>query len=278
MRAMMRRVSTWNRAASGPGNASGANRGIACGLRDMIAAGWFQAATGELFTGFPVGPADTYLDVGCGDGGATLFAARQGSRVIATDVRPDKLAVLGRQLAAAGATAYECILSDTNPLPLPDETATRITCSEVLEHVPDPESFIRELVRVGATESLYLLTVPDPASEAVQQELAGETYWRPPNHVRIFEREDFARLVTDAGLEIEARHSVGFYTSVWWALFWSAGQELGEAEKPLLAGWTAAWERVLAHPDGLKIKQALDRCLPKSQVIIARKPAAAQRA
>jgi hypothetical protein len=35
-----------------------------------------------------------------------------------------------------------------------------------------------------------------------------------------------------------------------------------------------AWERVLAHPDGLKIKQALDRCLPTSQIIIARKPAA----
>jgi SAM-dependent methyltransferase len=272
MRAMIDRVSAWNRAVRRPATASIRTRGVACGLRDMIAAGWFQAATGELFTGFPIGPSDTHLDVGCGDGGATLFAARQGSRVIATDVQPDKLVALGQQLAAAGATAYECIVSDTNPLPLPDETATRITCSEVLEHVPDPESFMSELVRVGAAGALYLLTVPDPASEAVQRELAGEVYWRPPNHVRIFEREAFATLVADAGLAIEARHSVGFYTAIWWALFWSAGQELGEAEQPLVAGWTAAWERVLAHPDGLRIKQALDRCLPKSQIIIARKP------
>ena len=179
MRAMIDRVSAWNRAVRRPATASIRTRGVACGLRDMIAAGWFQAATGELFTGFPIGPADTHLDVGCGDGGATLFAARQGSRVIATDVQPDKLVALGQQLAAAGATAYECIVSDTNPLPLPDETATRITCSEVLEHVPDPESFMSELVRVGAAGALYLLTVPDPASEAVQRELAGEVYWRP---------------------------------------------------------------------------------------------------
>jgi len=268
MRSMMKRVTTWGRRS---GAARGGGRIGGCGLRDLIAAGWFQNATGELFTGFPLGPSDTHLDVGCGDGGATLFAARQGCRVIATDVQPDKIATLERRLTAEGSASHRCLVSDTNPLPLADETATRITCSEVLEHVPHPAGFLAELVRVGAAGALYLLTVPDPASEAAQRQLAGESYWRPPNHVRIFEREEFARLVSGAGLAIEARHSVGFYASVWWALFWSAGQELGDDETPLLAAWTTAWEQVLAHPDGLKIKRALDSCLPKSQIIIARK-------
>lgn len=244
-----------------------------CGLQDLAAAGWFNSATGDLFSGFPVGPSDTYLDVGCGTGGAAMFAARQGSRVIATDVNPDSIAALDAKLRTLATAECRCLVSDTDPLPLPDGTATRITCAEVLEHVPDPPRFIAELVRVGAPDALYLLTVPDPASEAIQQDLAAESYWREPNHVRIFARDEFAKLVSDAGLRIEARHFVGFYASVWWALFWSAGQELGDAERPLLAAWTAAWGQVLAHPDGVRIKRALDRCLPKSQIIVARKAA-----
>lgn len=244
-----------------------------CGLRDLAAAGWFNAATGELFAGFPVGPSDTYLDVGCGTGGAALFAARQGSRVIATDVNPDRIAALEAQLQTLATGDHRCLVSDSDPLPLPKGTATRITCAEVLEHVPSPTKFIAELVRVGAPDALYLLTVPDPSSEAVQQDLAADSYWREPNHVRIFGRDEFAKLVSDAGLRIEARHFVGFYSSVWWALFWSAGQELGDEEQPLLAAWTAAWGKVLAHPEGPRIKRALDRCLPKSQIIVARKAA-----
>lgn len=224
MKTMFQRVSNWRRSGGRLRGPVCGGSHVACGLRDMVASGWFQNATGELFTGFPLGPDDTHLDVGCGDGGASLFAARQGSRVLATDVLPDKLTAVARQLAAMGATAYECVVSDTNPLPFPEATATRITCSEVLEHVPDPAAFLTELVRVGTPNALYLLTVPDPASEAAQRELAGESYWRPPNHVRVFGREEFAELVTNAELVIEARHSVGFYASVWWALFWSAGQ------------------------------------------------------
>jgi ubiquinone/menaquinone biosynthesis C-methylase UbiE len=275
MKSTFKSVARWARRRTPHHGAIRGDRGLACGLRDLVMAGWFNNATGELFSGFPIGPADTHLDVGCGNGGATLFAARQGCRVIATDVQADKIASLERRLGLEATTkpGSQCLVSDTNPLPLSAETATRITCSEVLEHVPDPARFLAELVRVGAPNALYLLTVPDPASEAAQRELAPESYWRSPNHVRIFGRDEFANLVTAAGLTIEARHSVGFYSAVWWALFWSAGQQLGEAEKPLLAAWTSVWEQVLAHPDGKRLKGALDRCLPKSQIIVARKAA-----
>jgi ubiquinone/menaquinone biosynthesis C-methylase UbiE len=275
MKSTFKSVARWARRRTLPRVTGRGHRRLACGLRDLVMAGWFNNATGELFRGFPVGPSDTHLDVGCGDGGATLFAARQGCRVIATDVQADKIEALDRRLGMEATTrpGYQCLVSDTNPLPLPDGTATRITCSEVLEHVPDPAVFLAELVRVGAPGALYLLTVPDPASEAAQRELAPESYWRPPNHVRILERDEFANLVTDAGLTIEARHLVGFYSAVWWTLFWSAGQQLGDEERPLLAAWTSMWEQVLAHPDGLKLKGALDRCLPKSQIIVARKAA-----
>ncbi|WP_215199644.1 methyltransferase domain-containing protein, partial [Escherichia coli] len=43
----------------------------------------------------------------------------------------------------------ECLVSDCDPLPLADATATRVVSTEVIEHVDDPRQFLAELVRVG---------------------------------------------------------------------------------------------------------------------------------
>lgn len=241
------------------------------GLHDLCRGGWFNDATGELFTGFPLAAEDTYLDVGCGAGGAAAFAARRGCTVVATDVLPEVVASLDTRLRDAGSTTHRCLVSDSNPLPVPSGWANRIVCCEVLEHVPDPTAFIGELHRVGAPGARYLLTVPDPASEAVQRELAPQSYWAPPNHVRVYSHDDFGSLVTNAGLVIESRQGMGFFSTVWWSLFWAAGQELGAAETPMLAAWSDAWGRLLACPDGDRVKAALDRRMPKSQIIVARK-------
>lgn len=40
----------------------------------------------------------------------------------------------------------------------------------------------------------------------------------------------------------------------------------------LMERWASLWQDLLTQPDGLAIKQVLDRFMPKSQVIIARKP------
>ena len=52
------------------------------GLHDAMLSGWFNQETGELFTGFPVTPEDTLLDVGCGDGGNVHFCAMRGAKII----------------------------------------------------------------------------------------------------------------------------------------------------------------------------------------------------
>lgn len=257
-----------------------------CALADMCHSGWFQNETGELFTGFPLGPGETFLDVGCGNGGASMFAARMGCDVIATDVMPEKIVTLEEKLAALGAVSHRCLVSDSSPLPLPDGTASRIACCEVLEHVPDPAAFLTELVRVGTPQALYLLTAPDPASEEVMRDFAPASYWQPPNHVRIFARQEFAKLVEQAGLVVESRHYYGFYHTVWWSLWAAEEQErqaepgpnrriwdVSQGESPMLAAWSRSWSELLTKPDGMRIKRALDRTLPKSQIIVARKAA-----
>ncbi|MBF3130459.1 SAM-dependent methyltransferase, partial [Pseudomonas aeruginosa] len=71
-----------------------------CGLRDAVLDGWFRSETGELLAGFAIGAQDTLLDLGCGEGVATLFAARQGASVIFTDSEEDKVRSLAQQVEA----------------------------------------------------------------------------------------------------------------------------------------------------------------------------------
>ncbi|MGH7172740.1 MAG: methyltransferase domain-containing protein, partial [Gemmataceae bacterium] len=158
---------------------------------------------------------------------------------------------------------------------LSDGFATRIVAQEVMEHVDDPRQFLGELVRIGRPNALYLLSVPDPASESLQKSLAPAAYWSKPNHLRIFGREEFERLVRDAGLEIEKRLSYSFFWAMWWLLFWSGEGdfEIGSPGTAVLTHWHKTWTALLKTPNGPRIKQALDDLIPKSQVVVARKAA-----
>lgn len=238
--------------------------------------GLLNPRTRELLGGFAIGPDDTFVDVGCGAGCASVFAADCGATVYAVDVDPIALAGVAQRMRGRNPhRPFRTLLSDANPLPLPDGLASRVVAQEVLEHVDDPRQFLSELVRIGQTDALYLLSVPDPVAEKVQKRLAPNAYWQKPNHLRIFEREQFAGLVADAGLRIEKRLSSSFFWSMWWILFWSGEGDLecGSPGTPVLAHWNKTWAALLDTPNGPRIKQALDELMPKSQVILARKAA-----
>ncbi len=241
-------------------------------LRDLSESGWFNTESGELFPHFPIAKDDVVLDVGCGDGGKTAFCARQGAHIIFTDIDPTEVAAALRRLSNEGAARLTPIVSDSAPLPLPDGFASRVIASEVIEHVDDPVQFLKELVRVGRSGALYLLTVPDPVAEGLQKQLAPAVYFEKPNHQRIVGRDEFARLVTDAGLVIVHRGSHGFYSALWWVFFWTSAVDLGAADHPLLNRWGDTWRELLATHEGLRVKAALDAFMPMSQCIVARKP------
>lgn len=236
----------------------------------------FYQSNGELLTGFRFAPTDTMVDVGCGDGGTCVFAASHGANVIAIDIDPTMIDLVNRRLRdETSSQSWQTIVSDSNPLPLQSGIATKIICQEVLEHVDDPAIVLAELVRIGKPGAQYLLTVPDPLGESVQRGIAPPCYWTRPNHLRIFEREEFDRLVVNAGLTIERRANYSFFWTMWWILFWaeSGAGSFGGANTPSLRYWNKTWNALLAAPDGQRIKKALDDFMPKSQVVLARKAA-----
>ncbi|MBL4866146.1 MAG: class I SAM-dependent methyltransferase [Pseudomonadales bacterium] len=241
-------------------------------LVDASLSGWFKHETGELIEGFKIDADDIVLDIGCGDSPFLEFCANQKAEVIFADIDEEKVNAMAERLAQTPAKAVTPLVTDSNPIPLADGTATKVIAMEVLEHVDDPALFLAELVRVGKPGSLYLITVPDPVAETLQKFLAPDSYFMKPNHVRIIQRDQFAQWIEDAGLVIETKKSYGFYWSMWWMFFWACKQDLNPPWHPLLESWSATWGALLSTDDGARIKKTLDDFMPKSQAIIARKP------
>lgn len=242
-------------------------------LSDAHLSGWFLAESQELLRGFKVTAADMVLDIGCGgDAQFIKFCANQGAEVVFADIDPEKVEAIERALQGSKARTKQGLVTDGNPLQLPDSSMTKVVAMEVLEHVDDPAQFMRELVRVGKSGAQYLITVPDALSEEAQRSLAHESYFRKPNHIRTFTRDEFERLVVDAGLILERRAYYGFFWAIWWCFFWVCKQDLGAPWHPLLDSWGRTWACLLRQPEGAKIKAVLDNFMPKSQAIIARKP------
>lgn len=239
---------------------------------DTRLSGWFDEDNQELFTGFKISEYDKILDVGCGDGSHSLFCGRLGAAVVFADIDAARVDALAKRFNDYGLHHCEGLVTDTAPLPIKDCTFDKVIATEVLEHVDDPRSFMEELVRVGKPGAQYLLAVPGEASESVQQVLAPPAYFEKPNHIRIFRAQQFEDLVKTSGLIVESQHTYGFYHSIWWSLFWTCDHDLSEPWHPLLHQWTDLWKNILNSRDGAKIKRALDRALPKSQVLVARKP------
>lgn len=254
------------------------------GFHDAVLDGWFSGTTGELLKGFKISADDTVLDVGCGEGAATLYAVRQGASVIFTDSEQGKVRDLARQVSALTQAPSLGLVSNSLPLPLAAGCASKVVCLEVLEHIDTPEPFMAELVRMGRPGAQYLLSVPAAVGEHLQKGICPDSYYQSPNHVQIFTHERFAALVEGAGLIIEHRQASGFFWVMGLIFFWAseraAGHDLSGAVHdriappypPLMKSWARTWQDLLAQPDGLAIKHLLDQLMPKSQVIIARKP------
>lgn len=251
------------------------------GYADAMRAGWYQRESGQLLSGFSISGEDTVLDVGCGEGLATLFCASQGAHVVFTDIEEHKVQAVQEKANRSKARKVEAYVSDSSPLPVPDNYATKVLSMEVLEHTEFPEKIMAELVRVGKPGAQYLITVPDESSEQLQKSYADPSYFTKPNHIQIFDKSAFHKLVLDAGLEVETYTSWGFYWTMWMSIFWCLPQQAEGEETlglvappfhPALQHWAQAWDELMKLPKGRQMMEAFDRTLPKAQAIIARKP------
>ena len=105
---------------------------------------------------------DTLVDAGCGDCRDAIYfvqgTGRFPKRYIAVDLSKGMLHE-GMKKSYAG--TLKLIQSDLTRLPFKDGTADKIICSEVLEHIPDWGSAIKEFSRVLRSKGEIIISTPN---------------------------------------------------------------------------------------------------------------------
>jgi SAM-dependent methyltransferase len=102
-----------------------------------------------------------FLDVGCGDGSVTArFRERIGSEFTAgLEISED-----GVTRAKRHGILAQIANIDADEFPFADETFDFILCSELIEHLFDPDHLLDEIHRVTKSQGLLLLTTPNVAA------------------------------------------------------------------------------------------------------------------
>src|SRR5450631_2748149 len=101
-------------------------------------------------------PSSRVLEVGVG--GGNVLERMQGRRV-GIDLSSF---ILGKAQARLGGKA-QLVRGDAMALPFADGAFDRVFCSEVLEHVLEPEAVVREMRRVLAPRGFAVVSVPNEA-------------------------------------------------------------------------------------------------------------------
>ncbi len=248
----------------------GDNESHDAGLHASAVHGWYNG-DGTVYPGFKVGPGDVVADIGSGDGGNSLFCAEKGARVHLSDIDLPRLEAACARIAQVAPHLVSAHPGDGVTVPFPDGFATRVICTEVVEHVDDPSVLLAELYRITTPGGLLLLACPDPTSEAIQKHLAAPIYFEKPNHLRVLSHEALEQLALDAGYVVVNRGRHGFYWAVWWSLFWCIGRDISE-KNPILDNWGRCWNAILDTADGPRVQRVLDEVLSKSQILVCRRP------
>lgn len=218
------------------------------------------------------------LDVGCGTGRHTAEAYRlRRASVVGVDLHVGHLAEAAGRLrwhhavGEHGGGDWALGAADTRNLPFADGCFDLVICSEVLEHVPDHGSAVREIVRVLKTGGDLAVSVPRYYPERICWALS-KTYRRSPGgHVRIYRRSDLVRRVEAAGTRLSGAHFAhSLHTPFWW-LKCLVGPDRDEAAAVKCYHRFLVWD-MMRHPAATRVlDRLLNPVLGKSLVCYFRK-------
>jgi SAM-dependent methyltransferase len=142
-----------------------------------------------------------FLDVGCGMGGYLLAARELGFDVVG--VEPSEAhSRVARQLF--GLTVHTAYFQDVG---LPDESFSLVVLSHVIEHIYEPQAFLRDLLRVVAPGGSLLVITPNPASTAARMTGRWWTMLKSLDHVSMLSKKSFGAMDVLHGYDCTFRTS-----------------------------------------------------------------------
>src|SRR5690606_16464018 len=152
------------------------------------------------------------LDIGAGAGRHSFELYRRGADVVAFDQNADDMKAVADMFVAteregdvSDGTLARAEVGAALALPYDDATFDLVLISEVLEHVPEDERAIAELVRVLKPGGVAAVTVPRWFPEKICWALSDAYHEVEGGHIRIYKADELAAKLTAAGLTVDRK-------------------------------------------------------------------------
>lgn len=151
------------------------------------------------------------LDVGCGGGLLSEAMAQAGADVVGVDLSPELLEVAKLHALGSGLTGIDYQLQSAEDMARAHaDTFDLVTCMEMLEHVPDPESVLDACVKLLKPGGLLVLsTLNRTPSAFVLGIVAAEYVFNlvpkgTHSYAQFLKPAEIARVLRARGIEITA--------------------------------------------------------------------------
>ena len=141
------------------------------------------------------------LDIGCNDCAITNFLGNVNARYVGFDIS---------KKALKRGEKKQRVLCDACHLPVKDNTADMVICTEVIEHINDPKRLISEIARISKVNSKLLISTPNGESlfSKIQKLLPIKRFhdWRYiKSHFQVYDPTKLSNLLKCYGFKINRK-------------------------------------------------------------------------
>ena len=218
------------------------------------------------------------LDIGCGSGRHTSAAYGFKQTVtVGADLSHEAL-IEARdrlrfhdQLGENGGGTWGLTKADASALPFKEGFFDLVICSEVLEHIPEDQGAVNEIIRVLKPGHNLVVSVPRFLPERICWALSSEYSNSNNGHIRIYRKKKLIALLENRGLKRWAIHYAhGWHTPYWW-LKCLVGPDREDAPLVNIYHRFLSWD-IMKKPKPIRwMEKLMNPLLGKSLVVYFRK-------
>jgi len=230
------------------------------------------------FSKLDLKPGSKVLDAGCGGGRHLSEAFRaSGVSVVGIDLNKDdalkahNTTKIMRHEGEDGGGSSLVMVSDVTNLPFANDSFDIVICSEVLEHIPEHVTAIREIIRVLKPGKSLVVSVPRYLPERICWALSEAYHNEKGGHIRIYRKKQLITLLENAGTTcINTSWAHALHSPYWW-LKCMVGHKNDSALPVKLYHRFLVWD-IMKKPRITKVlDKALNPLIAKSIVLYLKK-------
>lgn len=147
------------------------------------------------------------LDIGCGHGFFTSCLSGKHS-VVGIDISSQDIDIARRR--------YPCVnfqLMNAEKLIFPDDYFEEVYAIDVLEHVDNLDTVLREISRVLKTDGKFIVNIPYWKSEKWLAKIR-PSYFQEIHHVRVFKDKELDDILCKYNMKILSKKKTGFLSHI----------------------------------------------------------------